>query len=57
MTELAPELPSGEYAMRYGSVHQDDEDWFGINDGRPFVVDTPLMGEGSDAWRKLVKVR
>lgn len=54
---FASELLPQEYAMQYGYVYQDDEDWFNMNAWTPSSINTNVMGGGSNTWRKLVKVR
>jgi hypothetical protein len=49
-------MPS-QYALAYGYVYQDDEDWFNMNNWSPTLIDTNVMGGGSNTWRRLVKVR
>lgn len=44
------------YALAFGDVYQDDEDWFNINDWSP-SPNTDVMGGGSNTWRRLAKVK
>ncbi len=52
---FASELLPRNYAIQYGNVYQDDEDWFNANWWSP--SSSPVMGGGSNTWRKLAKVR
>lgn len=54
---FASELLPREYAMQYGNVYQDDEDWFNQNWWSPAPTNTNIMGGGSNTWRRLAKVR
>jgi hypothetical protein len=54
---FASELLPREYAIQYGYVYQDDEDWFNMNAWMPSSINTNVMGGGSNTWRKLAKVR
>lgn len=54
---FASERLPPEYAIQYGHVYQDDEDWFNSNWWSPSPINTHVMGGGSNTWRKLAKVR
>ena len=54
---FASERMPRDYAMQYGFVYQDDEDFWNQNWWFPSNPNTAVMGGGSNTWRKLVKVR
>ena len=54
---FASERMPRDYAMQYGFVYQDDEDFWNQNWWSPSNPNTSVMGGGSNTWRKLVKVR
>lgn len=45
-----------QYALAYGYVYQDDEDWYNINYWNG-LLNTNVMGGSRNTWRRLVKVR
>lgn len=54
---FASERMPTQYALQYGFVYQDDEDFWNQNWWSPGNPNTSVMGGGSNTWRKLIKVR
>jgi hypothetical protein len=54
---FASERMHGSYAMQYGYVYQDDEDFYNLNWWSPSPTNTAVMGGDRNTWWKLVKVK